>query len=698
MNLLPLNFPPGMFRNGTNYQSKGRWYDGNLVRWVRGVMQAIGGWLPFGAGFQQDENLLLRSFQLGTSPWSVGAGSLTTDEDKVNHFDPAEETLTATEVTDPGSTAAAYLTQTLGTLTNSEETLSFVLEKISGATVTDIEIHDATAGSPVLRLRLTWSTLAVAADDTTAGSSESVSVNHMGTGPYGGDMVRVIATVTPDNNGNDRAIRFFPTGADAAEAGVVMVHHAQHVEDDAPGIVIFTTDAAASANSFRVSVDGPILGMFAWRDNSAVQRLAVGTTCQAWTYADGTIVDITPSSMTCGTAKATTQSGIYGAGAYGVGLYGAGDDTLEQLVEAQSWQFDAWGQYLLGMAVSDGRLLEWQLDGGTPFEVVSNAPTGNDTFVVTPERFVMILGAGGDARKVQWCDQEDNTVWTPSTSNQAGDFLLPGSGALLCARRGRRETLLWTTVDMFVAQYVAGELIYSFRSVGTNCGPISRRAVAMMEGGRAIWMGSQNFYRYDGVVSEVPSEVQDAVFSSINRQQRSLVHAVTTASAGEVTWYYPSAGSNFCNRYVTYNLYDNVWYTGELQRNAGVDRGVFTRPFQADRYGVVYEHERGTAHDDFLGEAITPYAESGPIEIGPGEKVMFVRSAIPDENTQGGVSVTLSSRLYPNAAVLQTAEYTPANPTDMRISGRQISLTVQEVTPGWRFGILRLDVDIGGER
>lgn len=43
--LIPLQFPPGMFKNGTPYQRRGRWVDGNLVRWYEGSIRAIGGWL-----------------------------------------------------------------------------------------------------------------------------------------------------------------------------------------------------------------------------------------------------------------------------------------------------------------------------------------------------------------------------------------------------------------------------------------------------------------------------------------------------------------------------------------------------------------------------------------------------------------------------------------------------------------------------
>lgn len=44
MPLVPLDIPPGFYRNGTAYQSKGRWAEGNLVRWGDGALRPLNGW------------------------------------------------------------------------------------------------------------------------------------------------------------------------------------------------------------------------------------------------------------------------------------------------------------------------------------------------------------------------------------------------------------------------------------------------------------------------------------------------------------------------------------------------------------------------------------------------------------------------------------------------------------------------------
>jgi len=42
--LLKIDLPPGIVKRGTVYETLGRWYDGNLVRFYQGQKQPIGGW------------------------------------------------------------------------------------------------------------------------------------------------------------------------------------------------------------------------------------------------------------------------------------------------------------------------------------------------------------------------------------------------------------------------------------------------------------------------------------------------------------------------------------------------------------------------------------------------------------------------------------------------------------------------------
>jgi hypothetical protein len=44
MALIPLQIPPGVYRNGTEFEASNRWRDVNLVRWLGKSLRPIGGW------------------------------------------------------------------------------------------------------------------------------------------------------------------------------------------------------------------------------------------------------------------------------------------------------------------------------------------------------------------------------------------------------------------------------------------------------------------------------------------------------------------------------------------------------------------------------------------------------------------------------------------------------------------------------
>lgn len=45
--LAPIDIPPGVYANGTEYEAKGRWRNANLVRWYNGHLRPVGGWQRF---------------------------------------------------------------------------------------------------------------------------------------------------------------------------------------------------------------------------------------------------------------------------------------------------------------------------------------------------------------------------------------------------------------------------------------------------------------------------------------------------------------------------------------------------------------------------------------------------------------------------------------------------------------------------
>lgn len=449
-----------------------------------------------------------------------------------------------------------------------------------------------------------------------------------------------------------------------------------------------------------VQVDQPPRDMYAWRSDSGIAQLAIGSYCKAWAFVTGTLTEITPdeTDFACGTEDATvTDGGAYGEGDYSAGPYGGVvSDANYEIIEAGTWTFDNFGEDLVACPFPDGRIFDWDLNPANILEPVSNAPTAN-SIVVTPEEILVALGANGDRRLVAWSDQEDRTTWTATDTNQAGDFPLSGEGELMFGRRGRKETLLWTDTSLWAMRYVGLPLVYNFTQVGDACGAISRHCGVVIES-KAYWMGKRSFFVYDGFVNDLPCDVADYVFDDINWTQISKVHAIPISEWGEVIWFYPSAESTENDRYVKYNYRLDTWDFGDLNRTAGVDRGAHRYPIWADSDGNVYQHELGDTYLDENGSALTPFAESGPVEIGNGDRVATITYLIPDDKTLGDVNATLYMSFHPDASETSFGPFDLTVQEAVRKTGRWIRLRVDQVNPNWRVGVPRMDIELGGRR
>lgn len=438
---------------------------------------------------------------------------------------------------------------------------------------------------------------------------------------------------------------------------------------------------------------GKCRGMLAWRSNANARWIGIGTHSKLYAMNEaGTLTDITPSGFTPGSSDAVINLG-YGGGPYGLFSYGTPRPDTGTSTPATTWSLDNWGEYLLACSTSDGKIYEWQLNTGADAAALANAPTGNKAVLVTAERFVFALGAGSNARKVQWCDQEDNTTWTPSITNQAGDFELETAGSIVAGKRLRGVNLIFTDVDVHTAQYQGPPFVYGFERIATGCGLIGAQAVAAVES-VAYWWSSSGFFMYDGFVRPIKCDVLDYVTGNLSQTQRSKVYAVANNQFGEIWWFYPSASSTEVDSYVVYNYREEHWTIGTLARTAGTDRGVFNYPLMVSADGYVYEHEVGVTYD-----GSTPYAQTGPIEFGNGDRIMVARQLIADERTQGSVGVQFKTRFTPlGSEVVKT--YTIDSPyTPVRFSGRQVEMKVTgDSMTDWRIGVMRLDAVAGGER
>jgi hypothetical protein len=272
--------------------------------------------------------------------------------------------------------------------------------------------------------------------------------------------------------------------------------------------------------------------------------------------------------------------------------------------------------------------------------------------------------------------------------------------------------------------------------VGTNCGCIGQHSIVFAQGA-IFWMGfGGGFFVYDGTVKQLPSLVEDYVFTTggdnlgINYNAADIIYGSHNSLYNEIVWFYPSAGESQINRSVVYNFVENTWTTMSLSRTTYSDAQTFDKPYATkylttgtptfptingvtNTYGAstYYEHETGVNEVSYSGvkTAISAYIESGDFDLdieGDGQYLMKINRFIPDfKILDGNAKVTLLLRDYPsqtqNSQML--GPYTVTSSTtkiDTRARNRLMSIKVENdsTDENWRYGLFRVDIQPDGRR
>lgn len=100
------------------------------------------------------------------------------------------------------------------------------------------------------------------------------------------------------------------------------------------------------------------------------------------------------------------------------------------------------------------------------------------------------------------------------------------------------------------------------------------------------WIGVDRFLSYNGVVKEIPNNMnQNYFFDNLNYAQRQKVYATKVPRFGEIWWFYPRGNATECNDAIIYNIRENCWYdAGEAvgaRRSSGYFSQVFHYPINA---------------------------------------------------------------------------------------------------------------------
>jgi hypothetical protein len=128
---------------------------------------------------------------------------------------------------------------------------------------------------------------------------------------------------------------------------------------------------------------------------------------------------------------------------------------------------------------------------------------------------------------------------------------------------------------------------------------------------------------------------------------------------------------------------------------------VFDFPIASDSSGTLYFHENG---NDDNGAEMGEFIESSPFDLDDGNRVLRIKSIVPDFKMSGGVvKLFLKTRLHPNGVLTTSEELLITSATErvfLRQVGRQVALRIEGTDIGheWRLGKPRFDIERGGTR
>ncbi len=452
------------------------------------------------------------------------------------------------------------------------------------------------------------------------------------------------------------------------------------------------------------ALDGAIIGLYAYNDNNGNPVLAVGTRNKVYTLYNYVWTDITPSSSY--TPPSGTDPLGFGAYLYGEEDYGDARSQSGLNFNANSYSFSNWGQELVWVASSDGKIFKWNPNPGgtadTTSSLVSNAPTSVNAIVVSNERHLIAIGSNADPRRISFSDREDYTSWTSTSLNSAGYLQIPSGGRALSGIIYKDDILIHTDTGIGAMRFIGSPLVYSIRDAGTNCKAISSRAI-VSAGNFVAWLGERSVFIYDGAVKEIPCPVQDYLFSNLNENYKKVIAGGVNSQFNEIIWFFPSGESRQNDKYIKWNFLENLWDVGILSRGAYIDQGVMQFPVAGDSDGFVYYHEKGNLFNSKNLGTAKPTATSGPIELSQGNRYIHATQVIPDSeaNTLPGVTLSFKGRFTPLGPETNFGSVTFDSDgyEDVRFSTRSMTMEITgDTDQDFSVGNIRLDVKQGGSR
>ena len=725
MPLSKLKFRPGINRDRTNLAQMGGWYDGNMIRFRDGFAEKIGGWQA--ETFDRYVGEAVKLFVYSIDTGAEVAGLATTKKiyiragTRLYDITPIRATFvsTATDNCFTTNTTAGTEGQVLVTINGHGATTGDFVTFSGAATTNGITAAQLNLNFEVTVINPNTFTIQTAGTATSAGTGG-------GTG---------ITAAFEINIGADSSVAGYGFGAGTWSRGT---WGGASVLPAIVNVRLIFMDNFNNDLIFNLNNEGQI---FYWVydntfSNRAVLLSSIGGAIAVPEKTEKTLFASSGHLLCLGASEYSETSD---AGVSISGIVSAGTVATVTTGSAHGLAVNDW-VYLFGQTPTaySGTYQITSVPSATTYTYTLLSSLGSVTAVGAYQAINYSVGSF-DPMLIRWADVNTDIgpkpeVWKPELANSAGFLFVKEGSRIITGANVRQETLIWTDTSLSTLQFLGTAEVFGLQLLSNDTNIMGPNAWASVNN-KMYWMGTDNFFVYDGRVDVLKCPLLRYIFEDINREQSQLVYGGTNKEFNEVVWFYCSGGATpslVVDRYVIYNYRDDIWYYGQLNRTTWIDAGV-NQFALATSGGYIYSHENGPNDGQPLGAAplaINSYIESAFMDIADGEFYMLTKRVIPDVdfttsqtvNPVTGATLTpavdmaVAVSKFPGAAtqttdaagatltrgVTTTAatidQYT--NQVFIRARGRQMNFKISSDTVGtqWQLGDARVDAKPDGLR
>ena len=729
--LTKIKFAPGIDKQDTAVGAEGRWVDSDNVRFRYGLPEKVGGWQSLLTdtivGVARKQHAFVD--QDGNRYVAIGTDKFLIVYFEGQFFDvtPLATTISAATFTFNGTTTVTLTTSAAHNLEDGDIVLldSVTLPGGTGLNASDFE--DKLFQVVTTPTANTFTITFTSAGSTASGGSVDIKPYER-VGPaaqtygYGFGISQYGGTVQ---------------GAQTTTLNGALLADTAGTGGSGTAVTVVSTTGFPSSGTIAIANE-----LITYASTNATQFLGITR------GAKGTATTGTSNGQAHSTAATVTNATEFSG-------WGDAVDAATVTLEPGLWSLSNFGDVLVA-TIANGKTFTWDSSIAARLSTrastttsgfqTTNNPTATRVTLISPTtRHLIHFGtettigspATQDDMFIRFSEDENINAYTPEATNTAGTQRIQDGTKIVGALVAKENILVWTDNALYTMKFVGAPFTFGFEQVGTNCGLIGKNAAIEIDG-VAYWMGNNGFFSFDGTVNTLPCSVEDYVYDDVDTTKGQQVNAGINNLFTEVTWWYPTSGSDFNNRYVVYNYGQNNaqlpmgnWYTGTNSnsiRTTWIDSLVYPKPY-ATAYSssatgsfptiigetglgrsVLFEQESGTdqVNPDGSVTTLTSFIQSFSFSLQPDQSEVFLamRRFLPNFKVlTGNNQITLSIKDFPAQDDIETtlSPFTVTSSTlkvDTRARGRYANIKIENTGVGesWRFGTFQVDIQPDGRR